>query len=193
MHATIQSNVLRALARIMAAGDVRYYLMGVHVEVTEHEAFAVATDGHKQCAEQGTAIIPGDIVKSLKLAGRARPLDVKLHTDGQLAIRDTGFATVRCPPIDGRFPDWRTVIPEKVSDKCAQFNARYLATLQQAFDDLAEHTARTSMPVAVQHNGPNGAVMLRDNALAVIMPMRAEREIFSAKDWKAPRALAAVA
>lgn len=113
----------------MAQQDVRYYLNGLLLEVSDNRLRAVATDGHRlalaerevELADVGThqVIVPRKGVLELQklLSDGDTPVEVALGTN-HLQVRVEGLQFTS-KLIDGRFPDYERVIPragEKVVD-----------------------------------------------------------------------------
>ncbi|MCK5818197.1 MAG: DNA polymerase III subunit beta [Psychromonas sp.] len=106
----------------MANQDVRYYLNGMYFEVTQDTLRSVATDGHRLASNfinlaptnietQQTIIVPSKGIKELfKLLDNESPtltLQISLN-NLRVLIGDYIFTTKL---VDGRFPDYRRVIP----------------------------------------------------------------------------------
>lgn len=105
----------------MANQDVRYYLNGMLFEVNDNVLRTVATDGHRlamaTCQLEQSAlphkqvIVPRKGISELMrlLDADDSPIQVYL---GQNHIRvETGGMTFTSKLLDGRFPDYRRVIP----------------------------------------------------------------------------------
>ena len=110
----------------MAQQDVRYYLNGLLLEITEGLVKTVATDGHRlaycECngevspAEKIQIILPrkGVIELAKLLEGNEQPAHIIVGSNHlQLTLPDIRFTTKL---IDGRFPDYERVIP-RTGDK----------------------------------------------------------------------------
>jgi DNA polymerase-3 subunit beta len=173
-------NALRAARTHAPDKDVRYYLPGVHFDLDAGRM--VATDGHRAfiCAGPavpgaGTFIMPNDLIDSVLKAVGKRPLydtvEVSLAA-GTIQVK-TANGTFSAPAVDGRFPDWRRIVPQSVSGEVAQFNPQYLADAREA---LATYQGFKTDKVAfeVAHNGTNPCVCtsICDDALVIVMPMR---------------------
>jgi DNA polymerase-3 subunit beta len=180
----INIKTVNALAKHIAPkSDIRAYLNGVLVEVTENGRFYVATDGHKLVVIResrqetdaiGQWIIPRDVILNIKLqkAGRTVLEFAELETDGAKAKIDyCGTGTV-FSFVDGKFPDWRRVIPSKTSGEIAQFNPDYLVSIR----DCAAATVGIGRyeGLSILHNGGNASLyQCNDHTfIAVIMPLR---------------------
>lgn len=106
----------------MANQDVRFYLNGMLFDMTPNSLRLVATDGHRlsTCALEGEfgdfaptqAILPRKAIVELSklLSGSEDLIEVSL-ADNYFSVRlaDTVFI---CKLIDGRYPDYRRVIPQ---------------------------------------------------------------------------------
>ena len=128
---TFKQNQLRRLLEqthfCMAQQDVRYYLNGLLLEVTDKKIRGVATDGHRM------AISESSLEKSVKSEkqiivprkGIQEMLRLLGDTDDQIEL-EFGANHVRARAadfiftsklIDGRYPDYNKVIPGKQSKK----------------------------------------------------------------------------
>ncbi|OBS09574.1 DNA polymerase III subunit beta [Acidihalobacter prosperus] len=104
----------------MAQQDVRYYLNGLLLEVNPGQVTAVATDGHRLAlakldnapgSGEHAVIVPRKAIMELVRTLDERDAQVTIHL-GTQAIR-LEFDDVRFTSklIDGRFPDYKRVIP----------------------------------------------------------------------------------
>lgn len=132
--------LIDAVAFAMAQQDVRYFLNGMLLEVTDQHIRAVATDGHRLAmstndssnegvAKRHQAIVPRKGVLELGrlLDGENETID--LHLGGNHLRVQSGPFTLTTKLVDGQFPDYEKVVPSDGS--------RYLVgdreTLRQAF------------------------------------------------------------
>lgn len=146
MHAKIQAVYLPALAQFAAKQDIRYYLNGFLIEPAPANiggVFLVATDGHTGCFihdPEGTSDGIYNMQVPRLLLGQCKPgdeaLGIKRVTfDGHMATvgDDTGpILAEKCLPIDGKFPDWRRILPAMPMNEgrlvsCIALNPSYLA------------------------------------------------------------------
>jgi len=111
-------------ADVMSTEETRYYLNGVCLEVREGQAIAVATDGHRlvsrttnlagQNSDRAPIIIPRHAVRmALPLVGTGEAqITAYGASDGpnKLEIVSNGIR-IRTRLVDGKFPDWRRVVP----------------------------------------------------------------------------------
>lgn len=180
----INLKTVNALAKYIAPkSDTRFYLNGVLIEVTENGRFYAATDGHKLVvireAKQetdaiGQWILPRDVILGIKLqkAGRSVLETAEFNQEnGKASITYCGTET-RFGLVDGKFPDWRRVVPSKTSGEVAQFNPDYLVAIR----DCAAATVGVgkNTGLSILHNGGNASLYQANSPdfIAVIMPLR---------------------
>lgn len=173
---------LAAIAAFASTEATRTYLHGVYVECDVKGVTYVATDGHRLAARRletpgepieeliGNWIIPTTICKARKVSKRdGHGFGVLSEaTDGRLAISYGGSETVFAP-VDGTFPDWRRIVPEKTSGVLnLGINGAYLQSV-----DTFSKTLNLA-PKTCHWNGENAATFTfgDDTAFVVIMPMR---------------------
>lgn len=106
----------------MAQQDVRYYLNGLLMELSDGELRAVATDGHRLALckadigvnfeENQQIIVPRKGVSELArlLEDTDLPVDVQIGTN-HIRVSTPSFSFTS-KLIDGRFPDYQRVIPQ---------------------------------------------------------------------------------
>lgn len=107
----------------MAMQDVRYYLNGLLLELSQNGIKAVATDGHRLAlaelvvdlpvTEIVQIIVPRKAVQELLRLLDTSDTEVELTLSGshlQVGLSEIRFTTKL---IDGRFPDYQRVIPEE--------------------------------------------------------------------------------
>ncbi|MEE8107739.1 MAG: DNA polymerase III subunit beta [Gammaproteobacteria bacterium] len=114
------SRLLEKTQFSMAQQDVRYYLNGILLEATDKTLRAVATDGHrlalcevelkKACKGEHQVIVPRKGVLELHrlLGGEG---DISLAIGSNHIRAQVGSIRFTSKLIDGRFPDYRRVIP----------------------------------------------------------------------------------
>ncbi|GAB4512317.1 MAG: DNA polymerase III subunit beta [Sulfuricaulis sp.] len=128
---TLKQKELRKLLEqthfCMAQQDVRYYLNGLLLEVTDKKIRAVATDGHRMAvsetsleksakAEKQVIVPRKGIQEMLRLLG---DIDEQIELEfgaNHLRARTSEFIFTS-KLIDGRYPDYNKVIPGKQSKK----------------------------------------------------------------------------
>lgn len=135
----------------MAQQDVRYYLNGLLIEISNGQIRAVATDGHRlamsesECSVETTTdmqvILPRKAV--LELARMLSDSDEKIEIDiSSNHIRFTMQETVFTSKlIDGKFPDYQRVIPAN-TDKLVLANRDLLKQALQRTSILSNEKYR---------------------------------------------------
>jgi DNA polymerase-3 subunit beta len=197
MKITIDHSIIKALLICAAKQDIRYYLKGVCVDARANgDVVLVATDGHRLLAypvavdniealAPGEYIIPRETLEAVKPAKAGR-ITLPIHIDivtapdtpdpervgvtikGKTSITVTGATSAVTAPIDGKFPDWRRIVPASTSGEIAQFNADYVS----GFGDVCKLLGGKYGPF-INHNGGSCAVVTNlPGALGLIMPMR---------------------
>ncbi len=180
----IPTNHLKAALLFAAKKDVRYYLNGVLIEWDSENVTIVATDGHRlfaathpvdEPAEPGSVIVSYDDVKCALSGYKAETIEftpndsVGVRLQHGLQTATLGNASFQ--PIDGTYPDWRLVVPAKISGETAQFDPRYVGDLAKASKALGVKDAQAH----VYHNGMSAALVTfggREDCYAILMPMR---------------------
>lgn len=178
---------LQALAKhISPKSDIRYYLNGVLFEVTQAGRFYVATDGHKLVAIRearqdgdtiGQWIIPRDVILGIKLqkAGRNPVEHAELEIDGAKAKLDYCSTGTVFAFVDGKFPDWRRVVPTAPTGEIAQYNPDLLVAVR----DCAAATVGAGKwaGLYLAHNG-TGAGLYQSHSpdfIGIVMPLRLDK------------------
>lgn len=203
-------DTLRALLTHAGERDVRFYLNGVCLDTTGQEPVMVATDGCRMLVvrvprlvstlPRGCYVIPRALLETVKPVKRRRgtgflPVTLRVYaaTDTDTARAELiGASVASAPLVDGRFPDWRRVVPSKLTGKPAQYNGDYLADLTTAARLLAgaKRTDTACFPV-IAHNGDStdrmGAALVSfpstPDAFAVLVPMRTDPVPTVAPHW----------
>ena len=187
---TISTNDLKAVSLAMAKADIRYYLNGVLFELDDQEGYRlVATDGdrlHIVCKRKAKAtdsvIMPRDTVAHIiKQKTQAFELEIIPGAARQIKIR-TGGGFITVPEVQGKYPDYRRVMPTKVHQtEAAYFMPEYLADLAKAQKILG--TAQQKGYIAQQGTNAGVYVDNEKSFYAVIMPMR-HKEIPDSADFE---------
>jgi DNA polymerase-3 subunit beta len=193
MKITIDHNIAKALLICAAKQDIRYYLKGICVDARANgDVVLVTTDGHRLLAypvatdaiealAPGQYIIPREALEAVKpcKAGRHMlPITIEIDTAKGLENKITGATSTVTPLIDGKFPDWRRVLPKTVSGEPAQYQAEYLGDFGRIADLLG-----TKQP-HIHYNGSAAAIVGNlGAALGVLMPMRSDAEFSALPAW----------
>jgi len=178
MKATIENRLIQSLAIMTPKNDVRVCLNAIHIA----EGRAVVTNGHYLLliripefeGEDYCYVLP-EWVKGIKTD------KVEIETAGN-GVMVNG---ITYPKYDqGRYPDYRRVIPEKTSGEPAQFSTQYLSMLAKVEKLLGKGTeiSKTtgkviSVPgmLTIHHNGEKAAIITSNASsdfLGVLMPLR---------------------
>lgn len=134
------SDLLKHTRFAMATQDVRHYLTGMLLEIQGQNLTAVATDGHRlavayrelvETCDETRVIIPGKAVSGLErllleLVKTAKEADlVELGIDDEFLYSALNFGemtiNLTARLIDGKFPDYRRVLPTD-NDKVSIFD-----------------------------------------------------------------------
>lgn len=177
MALTINITHLAAIRLFAGEHDVRYYLNGVSVQTDRGQTLLVATNGaalgvcRSMSVDGETPVpdfgVPNDDVDAIVKAAKARRLThVEIIPSGDRFETNVG---VFFKPLDGKFPDWRRVIPAAVTGEAAQFDPQYVTRCAKA----AKVLGRRDSMLWIDHNGTGSAlVRVPDHPefVGVIMP-----------------------
>lgn len=179
---TIPTNYLRALMAVAAKKDIRYYLNGAHIETGAFGAIGVATDGHimlvirldESPRPDGVAFVPqGWKLNAIKDHSVTITNSGDAETGEYVCTLEHSGGNLRADFSQGRFPDWRRVVPREVSLQCGAFDSALIAR----FDAVAKILNKTSSAI-VCHNGLSDPALVTfthcENIFGVIMPVRRE-------------------
>jgi DNA polymerase-3 subunit beta len=185
----IPRNALRAVSHCASNKDVRYYLNGILIECTNHKVSIVATDGcvlgiyriPEHCGtDDFSIIVPNEIVGRIKKS----KFTLALYRRGeQWGILD-GDVKLEFTPIDGRFPDWRRVVPSDTCNVAGSYSLDLLAVFAKAAREFGSDGSK----VCVHQNGPNKAALVElycdPMFCGVVMPKRDDLDNeHKAPDW----------
>lgn len=123
MPESVLKSLLSSVRYAMAQNDMRYYLLGVLLDVGPEGVTAVATDGHRMAVAEHTMqtgvedpvqlIVPSKGVEELTKILTDQEQDVALHLAGNHLKLD--LSGDRCAfhtmLVDGKYPDYRGVVP----------------------------------------------------------------------------------
>lgn len=135
-------NVLDKTAFAMANQDVRYYLNGLLFDFHDNDLSTVATDGHRlaicdldsdlSVAEERQLIVPrkGVLELSRMLSDSKDPVELALGKNHIRLVKDSTVFTSKL--IDGRFPEYRAVIPKGTDRHIRIDRDAFIRALQRA-------------------------------------------------------------
>jgi hypothetical protein len=194
MHAlTISLATLRAARTHSAEKDIRQYLQGVYLDTSAGKV--VSTDGHRLfCANaRGVksdclpVIVPnvtldaalkqftGEYARGKMLGA----IDVAITVDGLALTITTPSGEIKGRTLDGKFPEWRRVVPtpESIGEHVpAILNTRYLAEACEAIAIARNLSKKAAEQHAIRvHMCGNSPSIIADGAadvLTLVMPLR---------------------
>ncbi len=121
LKSAMLSKMLAETHFAMAQSDPRYYLNGMLMEIGENGLRLVATDGHRlscsetadsRAAEARKGIVPRNSINALRpLLPHSEEVELALG-DNQVQFR-LGDQQMTSKLIEGRYPEYRRVIPER--------------------------------------------------------------------------------
>lgn len=209
--ARVNPKYFAAIHQCAGKGDIRYYLNAVHIERhPEGGVVIVATNGHFMGAMHDpdgwvhpdhTSVLVGTASKRLLSACSARrgpdgepPALLWVAEKFSLvsSLPDTSeepelfgpyaHLTEKTELVDGKFPDWRRVVPKERQQLESQFpclNGEYLEVFnrigvllsgQKSFGGGGIHLEASAEKVVVRYNSHE----LMDRFLGIVMPMRGD-------------------
>jgi DNA polymerase-3 subunit beta len=178
MEVLLNARHLKAALCCAASQDVRYYLNGVLAEVMEDEIRLASTDGHVALVcrtmnlvdknpAMGEVIVPIDAIKRA-LVGKAAEVLLRV-VEGKWSLGPIAFT-----PVEGKFPDYRRIIPSGHSNEAAQFATSKI----DQFAKVGRALGRRDNPI-IRHNGEAAAQVQfygEHDVVGVLMPIRAFTE-----------------
>ena len=181
MKITIDYAIIKALLTAAPKKDIRYYLNGICVDASKDTVVLVATDGHMMLSFpvsadaiedriNGQFIIDRvdlDAIKPAKAGKHTLPLIIEVDEKGYTI---SGATKAVNSLVDGKFPDWRRVVPQTLSGELAQFNLELLSRI----NDIRKVLGQDEYATTIHHNGRSCAQVtgLKHHALLLLMPMR---------------------
>ena len=134
--------LLVATAFSMAQQDVRYYLNGLLLEIEQNMISSVATDGHRLAVTSlkflhseipsVQVIIPKKAVYEIsKFIHEQEIIDVHLKINNHHISISSGDITFITKLIDGKFPDYRKVIPANLNKSVTVDRKRFIDILNR--------------------------------------------------------------
>jgi len=135
-------NVLDKTAFAMANQDVRYYLNGLLFDFHDNDLSTVATDGHRlaicdlnadlSVVEERQLIVPrkGVLELSRMLSDSKDSVELALGKNHIRLVKDSTVFTSKL--IDGRFPEYRAVIPKGTDRHIRIDRDAFIRALQRA-------------------------------------------------------------
>lgn len=187
---------LKFVSHAMAKGDIRYYLNAVLMSISEKGvATLVATDGHRMATidlQLGGSHSIGEfllcrsgIVTLLKNFKSPKNCEIELTINvDDVVTFENGAQSQTVDLVDGKFPDWKRVVPLKPKKGAALewgCNAVYLAEAFKASQLIANpryngvllHQNESNSAMKVEVPTSHGEFSdIVSTGIVVIMPMR---------------------
>lgn len=189
MNITINTDILAAVSLFRTIDDIRYYLNGLLLETGVHGARLVGCDGHQLAVArivgeypESSIILPGSLVarvkskpkrsKSIELEFKEghKTYKIKDNAEGVFVPRDIMLildeTTTSTKELDGKFPDYRRVVPGEVDGTTAQFEPSLINRIDKACSLLGYKFFS-----GIAHNGKNSALsVINEDFVVVTMP-----------------------
>ena len=185
---------LQACLEVAAKKDIRYYLNGVHLDYcNELEMVYVATCGSVLLAirapnpgfelsdgeiSPSSLIIPREAIATALKGYKANSIQLESLSEGRYMLGNS----VIFAPLDGKFPDYSRVIPEKVSGEAGNYDPELYT---RAFKAVSV-ASRKGKVYIVQGGENSSAVVLADShpeIVCVLMPWKARGLEFVYSGW----------
>jgi len=193
MKITINTNVFTAASLFRGIDDIRYYLNGLLLETGANGARLIGCDGHQLSVAkiegefpQSSIIIPGNLVAAVKSKAKGPQFVTLEFLEGHQQFQDQGNAkgvfvprdiiltfgeiTTTAKEIDGKYPDYRRVVPAEVDGVTAQFDPKLVSRVDKACSLLGY-----KFFVGIAHNGDKSGLSVIDEGFVVVtMPFKAD-------------------
>ena len=175
---TINANPvqIRAAIHTSAEKEIRYYLNGVLIEGESSYTRIVSTDGRiasvQGCEVEnaGTAVFILPLATAKMISAKDKFCEFTSDDDGKTWLMKTDSVSVNFLPVDGKFPDWRRIVPKpsyNTEQNPSQFDPELLIRFSKAAKILGKKT------VIVTHNNNDAALVSigLTNYVGIIMPL----------------------
>jgi len=186
MNIKIKADIFAAVSLFRGINDVRYYLNGLYLETGIKGARLVACDGHQLAVAKiegefpvSSIIIPGSLVAAVKSKAKS-PQFVTLdfakgnqqykdqgNVKGMFVPRDItltyGETTTTAKELDGKYPDYRRVVPDKTDGTVAQYDPRFVNRIDKACSILGY-----KFFAGIAHNGDKSGLSVIDEGFVVV-------------------------
>lgn len=180
---TLKIKDIKAVSHAMANKDTRYYLNGMQIEHNGIETRLAATDGNRLHAvriEHNSALVCSPMQYILPREFVAQMLKVKFpkryikeitltFSDMKVAAALPNGGEIISKLIDGKFPEYRCIIPSSLSEEYAYLNPEYQL---DAVNGLVDYSENKDITIKIKHNGKGPSVLAYGDYLALIMPVR---------------------
>lgn len=140
--ATLLKSLITRTQFAMAQQDVRYYLNGLLLEIADGRLRAVATDGHRLAVAEealdedaktgGQFIVPRKTVQEIARVLDRQDMMAELRLSPSQLLLEADGITLVSKLVDGRYPEYRRVIPEAGDRKMIADRSRLSRALTRA-------------------------------------------------------------
>lgn len=181
---------VKFVSHAAATKDIRYYLNGILFEFRPSALTLVGCDGHRMAVIEIAGEF-GDVhtdfictnadIKTLLSVYKPSKADVTVNIEnGKLVVAGAGNQTLLFEPLEGRYPDWRRVMPQGETVATTEFgvNAIYIADAAKAASRLGNKYVGLKMELRGSNNSMLLSPVVDESFLAikkcsaVVMPMR---------------------
>ena len=197
MQFSILRKQLKAMSRLAATSDIRYYLNGLHVVQNNRGTYIESTNGHMlgrllidetPVANPCSVILPLDSVKTLSATGKKGKETVCFTVDGvKISAINPQGETMIFQAVEGKFPDCDRVVPTLTSDSGLEpstYNPEYIQAFYDCANDLRGHKS-TGISVQIKQRGNDSGIVNIDSDslfVGIIMPIR-EHNTVNVPTW----------
>ena len=187
MQFSILRKQLKAMSRLAATSDIRYYLNGLHVVQNNRGTYIEATNGHMlgrllidetPVSNPCSVILPLESVKSLAATGKKGNESLCFTVDGvKVSVITATGETMIFQAVEGKFPDCDRVVPTLTSDSGLEpstYKPEYIQAFADCANDLRGYKANGITVQIKQRGNDSGIVNIDSDSLfvGIIMPMR---------------------
>jgi len=192
MQFSIFRKQLKAMSRLAATNDIRYYLNGLHVVQNNRGTYIEATNGHilgrllideTPVSTPGSVILPLESVKTLAATGKKGKENLCFTVDGvKVSVITSTSETMIFQALEGTFPDCDRVVPTLTSDKGlvqSTYNPEYIMAFYDCANDLRGYKT-SNITVQIKQRGNDSGIVNIDSDpffVGIIMPMRETRDV----------------
>jgi len=192
MQFSILRKQLKAMSRIAATKDIRYYLNGLHVVQDNRGTYIEATNGHMlgrllidetPIANPCSVILPFESVKTLSATGKKGNETVCFTVDGvKITVINPDSTSMVFQRVEGTFPDCDRVVPKLTSDSGLEpstYNPEYIQAFADCANDL-RGCKTTGISVQIKQRGNDSGIVNIDSEplfVGIIMPMREHNSV----------------